>query len=92
MSAQRYSKEFRLRAARLVVEQGYTYNDAARRLGASNWSIRDWVRKYRQSGELPGEPLDKAEELRDLRREIERLTEENDILKKAAAYFAKNSL
>ena len=90
----KYSKEFKLQAARLVAEQGYSYAQAADKLGVSSWSIRNWVQKFRQTGDLPseGETEPKADELRDLRKENARLKMENDILKKAAAYFAKESL
>jgi transposase len=49
MKMKRYSKEFRLQAARLVTEQGYSYAEIARRQGPSAWSIRQWVNNYRQS-------------------------------------------
>ena len=90
----KYSKEFKLQAARLVTEQGYSYEQAAKRLGATGWSIRNWVRKFRQTGELPAqnETQPKSDELRQLRKENARLKMENDILKKAAAYFAIESL
>ena len=90
----RYTKEFRLEAARLVVEQGYMLTEAASRLGVSSWSIGNWIRKYRQSGELAstGEPQPVAEDLKQLRRENKQLKLENEILKKAAAYFAKESM
>ena len=90
----KYSKEFKLQAARMVTEQGYSYERAAKRLGATAWSIRNWVQKFRQTGELPAksETQPKADELRQLRKENVRLKMENDILKKAAAYFAKESL
>ena len=90
----KYSKEFKLQAARLVAEQGYSYSLAADKLGISSWSIRNWVQKFRQTGDLAGrdETEPKADELRDLRKENARLKMENEILKKAAAYFAKESL
>jgi transposase-like protein len=90
----KYSKDFQLQAARLVAEQGYSYNQAAERLGTTSWSIRDWVRKFRQTGELADKDRTqpKADELRELRKENARLKLENEILKKAAAYFAKESL
>ena len=90
----KYSKEFKLQAARMVTEQGYSYKQAATRLGTTGWSIRNWVQKFRQTGELPAksETQPKADELRQLRKENARLKMENDILKKAAAYFAKESL
>ncbi len=90
----KYSKEFKLQAARLVTEQDYSYEQAAKRLGTTGWSIRNWVQKFRLAGELPAqsETQPKADELRQLRKENARLKMGNDILKKAAAYFAKESL
>ena len=90
----KYSKEFKLQAAKLVTEQGYSYQNAAKRLGTTTWSIRNWVQQLRQNGELPAqnETQPKADELRQLRKEVAQLKMENDILKKAAAYFAKESL
>ncbi len=90
----KYSKEFKLQAARLVTEQGYSYEQAAKRLGTTGWSIRNWVQKFRQTGELPAQSQTqpKADELRQLHKELAQLRMENDILKKAAAYFARESL
>jgi len=90
----KYSKDFKLQAAKLVTEQGYSYQQAAERLGSTGWSIRNWVKKFQQTGELPSkkETQPKIDELRELRKENARLKMENDILKKAAAYFAKESL
>ncbi len=90
----KYSKEFKLQASRLVIEQGYSYQQAAKRLGTTGWSIRNWVQKFRQTGELPAkeQTQPKADELRQLRKELAQLKMENNILKKAAAYFAKESL
>ncbi len=89
-----YSEEFRLQAAKLVIEGGYSYAKAAERLGINSWSIRQWVKKFRASGQLPpaGQVVPQAEELKALRKENAELRMENDILKKAAAYFAKESL
>ena len=90
----KYSKEFKLQASRLVTEQGYSYEQAATKLGTTGWSIRNWVQKFRQTGELAAksETQPKADELRQLRKELSQLRMENDILKKAAAYFARESL
>jgi transposase-like protein len=90
----RYNREFQLQACRLVVEQRYTIKEAAERLGISTWTIREWIKKYRSKGELPtaDQPIPEAEELKWLRKEVKQLQMENEILKKAAAYFAKDSL
>lgn len=93
-NAKRYSRQFRLQAARLVVEGGYSNSEAARRLGTTSWSVRNWVAAFRQSGDLPpsGQVVSSADENRRLRKELAELRMENEILKKAAAYFAKESL
>ena len=90
----KYSKEFQLQAAKLVTEQGYSYDKAAERLGTTGFSIRNWVKKFQQTGELPSkaESQPKIDEIRQLRKELAQLKMENEILKKAAAYFAKESL
>ena len=89
-----YNKDFKLQAARLVTEQGYSLREAGQRLGISAWSIQNWVKKFRRTGELPPEHESQpaAEQLKQLRNENMRLRMENDILKKAAAYFAKESM
>jgi transposase len=90
----RYAEEFKLQAARLIVEHGYSYRQASQQLGVHGWSIRQWVKKFRESGQLPpkDQPVAAAEELKAARKELLRLRMENEILKKAAAYFAKESL
>ena len=90
----RYNRDFKLQAARLVTEQGYSLREAGQRLGISAWSIQNWVKKFRHTGELPPEDESQpaAEQLKQLRNENVRLRMENDILKKAAAYFAKESM
>ena len=94
MARKNYSKEFKLRAAKLVLEQGYSYNKVAQRLGATSWSIRAWVKAFQESGEFAtdGQILPNAEEMKKLRKENRELKVDNEILKKAAAYFARESL
>ena len=89
-----YNREFQLQACRLVIEQGYSIKEASERLGPSTCAIRDWIKKYRVRGDLPAadQPLPEAEELKRLRKEVKQLQLENEILKKAAAYFARDSL
>jgi transposase len=89
-----YSKEFKLQASKLVTEQGYSYDQAAKQLGTTGWSVRNWIQKFQQTGELPSktESQPKIDEIRQLRKELAQLKMENEILKKAAAYFARESL
>lgn len=90
----RYPKDFKLDAVRLVLEQGYGLKEAGDKLGVSSWSIGNWIRQFRSSGELDGmmTKMTPGDELRELRKENRQLRMEVEILKKAAAYFAKESL
>ena len=75
---------------KLVNEQGYSIPDAARSLGVDPNSVRGWVAKYSsQAGLAPSGDGAMAAEIQRLRKENARLTMERDILKKAAAFFAK---
>ena len=91
-----YSREFKLEAIRLVTQRGVTVAQAARELDVHENMLRKWVRIYRQdaASAFPGQgvlPPEQAELAR-LRKEVAKLRMERDILKKAAAYFAKESL
>lgn len=90
----RYSKEFKAEAVKLVTEQGYSYSKASRELGVSTVTIRDWVLKLHGNPENPSVPVitPAAEEMAKMRKELKQLKMENEILKKAAAFFAKESL
>ena len=64
-----YNREFQLQTCRLVIEQGYTLKEASERLGPCTWTIREWIRKYRAKGELPG--VDHAASLVGLMRQLQ---------------------
>ncbi len=89
-----YEIKFKLDAVRLVEEQGYSVPEAAQRLGVPKSNLSKWRRQYREGRLMPGHQraqLTPAEaELRQLRSELKRLEMENDILKKASAFFARN--
>ena len=85
---------FKIDAAKLVEEQGYSVPETAERLGISKANITRWLRQYRQGklvvGHKQAQPTEQEAEMRRLRAEIRQLEQENEILKKAATYFAKN--
>jgi transposase len=84
-----YSREFRQEAVRLLRSSGRPVPQLARELGCSPQSLRNWARQIAvDQGRAPGVSSDEREELRRLRREVRVLTEEREILKKAAAFFA----
>lgn len=90
MKGKRYSEEFKSEAIRQVVERGYPVADVAGRIGVSTHSLYKWVRAARPASEEESELAKARLENQKLRAENRRLQEERDILKKAAAYFAKN--
>ena len=92
----RFSREFKVEAVRLVLERGVSAAQAARDLGIHINVLRNWVREQRADPmhAFPGNGQQKPEdaEIAQLKREVARLKMERDILKKAAAYFAKESM
>ena len=87
-----YSPEFRAEAVRLVRSSGRSMPQLARELGCSEQSLRNWrARSTSMTGAADGLTTDEREELRRLRRENRLLAEEREILKKAAAFFARES-
>jgi len=90
----RFSAEFKKEAVGLITEQGYTVAEAARNLGDHATVLGRWKREFEtEQDSTDGQP-GKASvrmELRRLREENKRLRMEREILKKAAAFFAKES-
>ncbi len=88
-----YTDEFKQEAVRLVREQGLTVAQVGRDLDICRSVIRAWVKRA-DAGDLPaGQESDEAlhAEIRGLRRELSIVKEEREILKEAAAFFAKES-
>lgn len=91
----RYSKEFKLEAVRLLELGQKPATQLALELGIRRNMLHKWQAQLRNKGTSeafrgPGaKPLDELSEVERLRRELKKVTEERDILKKAAAYFAK---
>jgi transposase len=92
----KFTREFKLEAVKLVRERGVTMVQAARDLDVHVNVLRGWVRAERTDPlhAFPGHGQQKPEdaEVTRLRREVLKLRAERDILKKAAAYFAKESM
>lgn len=92
MKRARYPEEFKQEAVKQVVERGYSVPDVAGRLGVSAQSLYKWLKDYSPN------PVQRYEaELKEVRREnlrlkaeLQRAKEDREVLKKAAAYFARN--
>lgn len=87
-----YAPDFRTEAVRLVKDSGKPVSQIAKDLGVSYETLRQWVRQAEvDGGEREGLTTDERQELLRLRRENWVLREEREILKKAAAFFAKEN-
>jgi transposase len=88
-----FSREYKLEAVKLIQDRGVTVAQAARDLDIHENVLRKWVKEFRSDPQqsFPGHGQMKPEqlEIERLRREVIKLKAERDILKKAAAYFAK---
>ena len=91
MKAQRYPEEFRIEAVKQILEHGHSVADVSRRIGVSSHSLYKWIKLQQMPAAQRREHVGQSEELRRLKAELKRVTEERDILKKAAAYFARQS-
>lgn len=87
----RYSKEFTDEAVAQVIDRGYAVREVAKRIGVSEHSLYRWVRRARKDVEESGGSEDLLAENARLKRELKRVQQERDILRKAAVYFANQS-
>ena len=95
MKRRKFSREFKIDAVKLVRERGVSVAQAGRDLDVHENVLRKWVKEFSSDPvqAFPGQGQMKPEqqEIERLRREVARLKAERDILKKAAAYFAKEA-
>lgn len=89
----KYTQEYKDDAVELVISSGCPIAEIARDLGINEGTLANWVNTARKSGKVKEKPLDTDERarLRELEEENRRLKMERDFLKKAAAWFAKES-
>lgn len=92
----RYPKEFKLEAVQLARESERSVADVARDLGLRPSLLHKWIKQLEVRGPATafpgaGKVAEPEEEVRRLRRDLERVTQERDFLKKAAAFFARES-
>lgn len=91
MSSKRYPEEFKIEAVKQITERGHAVADVSSRIGVSQHSLYEWIKRYSLPAAERIEAQGQTAEIRKLKAELRRVTEERDILKKATAYFAKES-
>jgi transposase len=89
----KYSKEFKLDAVSLVLDQGYTRREAATSLDINEQMLGRWVKEHRESEDGQafrgnGKLTPEQEEIKKLKAQVKRLEMEREVLKKATAFFA----
>ena len=89
MSGKRFTEEFKKEAIKQITERGYSVAEVAERLGTTTHSLYTWLKKYNLPQPRQVTHVDEQTEIARLKAELRRVTEERDILKKAAAYFAR---
>ena len=91
-----FSPEFRLETAQLVVDQGYSLKEASDAMGVGYSTLGKWVKQLREerAGKAPqASPMTPEQvEIRELKKRVERLELEKDILKKASALLMSDSM
>ena len=94
MAHRRFTDEFKKTAIALVREQKIPIRKVAADLGIGSASLIRWLRQYRECGNSDevGQQMDLQRQVDELKKQVFRLTMERDILKKAAAYFARDPL
>ena len=90
-SKQPYPEEFKIEAVKQITERGHRVADVSARIGVSQHSLYQWIKQHKVPVAERQAQATQSDEVRRLKAELKRVTEERDILKKAAAYFAKQS-
>jgi len=91
MSKKRYPEEFKIEAIKQITERGYKIGEVATRLGVTTKSLQNWIKKYGEPDSQHETITSQQDELRRLKADLRRVTEERDILKEATAFFASES-
>ena len=86
-----FTDDFRREAVRIAMTSGRTVEEAAVDLGIGKSTLGKWISKHREADLLSGPRDDVQKELARLRRENEILRQERDLLKKATAFFARET-
>ena len=91
MAGERYNDEFKIAAVKQVTQEGRSIASVAQRLGITTKSLYNWKAKFGDNSGAYQAKKSTDDELRHLKAELKRVTQERDILKEAAVFFAGES-
>ncbi|MFV8432410.1 transposase [Vibrio owensii] len=91
MSSKRYPEEFKIEAVKQVTEKCHSVADVAAQLGTTSHSLYAWIKPHGPNSSQYQAQSDESAEIRRLKKELQRVAEERDILRKATVYFASQS-
>lgn len=89
--SQRFTEEFKIQAVKQVTDQGYSVASVAERLGVTSSSLYNWIKAYGPNSEEHKQSQEQSDRIKQLEKELKRVTMERDILKEATVFFAGES-
>lgn len=89
--SQRFTEEFKIQAVKQVTDQGYSVASVSERLGVTSSSLYNWIKTYGPDSEEHRQSQEQSDRIKQLERELKRVTMERDILKEATVFFAGES-
>lgn len=89
--SQRFTEEFKIQAVKQVTDQGYSVASVSERLGVTSSSLYNWIKAYGPDSEEHRRSQEQSDRIKQLEKELKRVTMERDILKEATVFFAGES-
>ena len=86
--SQRFTEEFKIQAVKQVTDQGYSVASVSERLGVTSSSLYNWIKAYGPGSEEHRQSQEQSDRIKQLEKELKRVTMERDILKEATVFFA----
>ncbi|WP_339351116.1 transposase [uncultured Alteromonas sp.] len=89
--SQRFTEEFKIQAVKQVTDQGYSVASVSERLGVTSSSLYNWIKAYGPDSEEHRLSQEQSDRIKQLEKELKRVSMERDILKEATVFFAGES-
>lgn len=89
--SQRFTEEFKIQAVKQVTDQGYSVASVSERLGVTSSSLYNWIKAYGPDSEEHRQSQEQSDRIKQLEKELKRVTMERNILKEATVFFAGES-